>query len=66
MEGGNSLSSLFTAISSVITQIITNLGTVATALMSNELFQIALGVVFFGIVMGVVYSLLRKVKKRGR
>lgn len=63
---GNTLSAAFTAISTVITNIISSLGTVATALMSNDLFLIALGVVFFGIIMGVVYSLLRKVKKRGK
>ena len=57
---------IWDAITTVITNIISSLGSVATALMSNELFQITLGVVIFGIVMGIVYSLVRKIRKRGK
>ena len=59
------MESLWTSITSTITNIISLMGTVATALMSNQIFQITLGVIFFGIVMGVVYSLVRKLKRRG-
>lgn len=60
------METLWTAITSVITNLITLLGTVCTALMSNELFQIALGIIMFMVVMGIVFSLVKKVRKRGK
>lgn len=67
MEGEvTAMEALWTAATTVITNIITLLGKVSTALMSNELFQIAIGVVIFGLIMGIVFTLLRKVKRRGK
>ena len=60
------LENLLSNSGSVVTNIISLMGTVSTALMSNELFQLTIGVVVFGILMCIVYSLVRKVRKRGR
>ncbi len=60
------LENLFAGATSVITNIISLLGTVSTALLSNEIFQIVIGVVIFGIVMGVVFTLVRKLRRRGK
>ena len=57
---------IWDSITTVITNLISGLGTVANALMGNELFQITLGVVIFGILMGIVYSLVKKIRKRGK
>lgn len=60
------MTALFTSISTVISNMITLLGTVSTALMGNEIFQVVIGVVFFGILMGTVFTLVRKLKRRGK
>ena len=60
------MTDLFTAVNTVITNIMSSLSTVATSLMGNAIFQLVMGVVFFGIILGVVYSLVRKVKKHGK
>ena len=53
-------------ITTVITNIVTLMGTMTTALLANELFQIVLGIVFFSIVMGIVFGLVKKIRKRGK
>lgn len=60
------MEALFENITTVITKTIGLLGTVSAALMSNEIFAITVGVVFFGILMGTVFTLVRKLKKRGK
>ena len=62
----SALETLLTNVGTVITNIMNSLSTVATSLMSNAIFQLVMGVVFFGIILGVVYSLVRKVKKHGK
>ncbi len=57
---------IWDSITTVITNIISSLGTVASALMNNQLFQITLGIVIFGIVMGIVFTLVRKIRRRGK
>ena len=57
---------IWTTATEVVSNVITMLGTVSNALMSNQLFQITIGIVLFGIVMGIVYGLLRKLRKRGK
>ena len=57
---------IWDAITTVITNLITLFGTVANALMTNELFQITLGIVIFIVLMGIVYSLVKKIRKRGK
>lgn len=60
------MEALFTNAGTVITNIVEMLGTVSTALLSNSIFQIVIGIVLFNIVMGIVYSLVRKLRKRGK
>lgn len=57
---------IWTTATEVVSNVITMLGTVSNALLSNQLFQITIGIVLFGIVMGIVYGLLRKLRKRGK
>ena len=59
------MEALWTAITSVITNVITLLSKVCEALMSNQLFQIVLGIVMFSILVGIVFSLVKKIKRRG-
>ncbi len=61
-----SMEALWTGITDVVTNIVTLMGTMSAALLKNELFQITLGVVVFGIGMGIVFTLVRKIRKRGR
>lgn len=60
------MEALFTNAGTVITNIVEMLGTVSTALLSNSIFQIVIGIVLFNIVMGIVYSLVKKLRKRGK
>ena len=60
------LETMFTNIGSVITNLVTLMGDMTSALLANELFQIVLGIVFFGIAMGIVFSLVRKVRNHGK
>ena len=53
-------------ITTVITNLVTLMGTMTTSLLANELFQIVLGIVFFGIAMGIVFRLVRKVRNHGK
>lgn len=59
------MEALSTAVASVITLITTSFGTVGTALMTNSVFQLVVGTVIFSISMGVVYSLVKKLKRKG-
>mgnify|MGYP000993500979 CR=1 FL=1 len=56
---------IWDTITSVITNVISLLGKVCEALMSNQLFQIVLGIVMFSILVGIVFSLVKRIKKRG-
>lgn len=60
------MEALWTNISTVITKLVELLGTMTTALLGNELFQIVMGIVVFGIGMGIVFTLVKKVRKRGK
>lgn len=60
------METLFTNITSVITNIMSTMGTVSSELLKNEIFQIVIGVVFFNIVLGVIYSLIKKLRRRGK
>ena len=63
MEG---TATIWTTATEVVTNVITMLGTVSNALMSNQLFQITIGLVLFGIIIGIVFRLLKKLKRQGR
>lgn len=60
------LASLWTTISIVITNLVSLLGDMTEALLGNLLFQIILGIIFFGMGIGFVFSLVRKVRRHGR
>lgn len=60
------MTELFTSVTEVVTSILTLMGTVSTTLMSNPIFQVTVGIVILGIVMSLIFTLVRKMKKRGR
>lgn len=60
------MEAMFTNIGTVITQVMGLLGTVTTSLLSNEIFQITLGMVFLAIVIGLVFYLVGKARKKGK
>lgn len=67
MEGEVSvMEALWTNITTVVSKITELMGTMTTTLIGNELFQIVLGTVVFGIGMSIVFTLVRKVRKRGK
>ena len=59
------METMWTNITSVITHLVSLMGNMTTSLLGNELFQIVLGIVFFGIAMGIVFRLVRKVRNHG-
>lgn len=67
MEGEVSvMEALWTNITTCVSKITELMGTMTTTLIGNELFQIVLGTVVFGIGMSIVFTLVRKVRKRGK
>ena len=62
----NAMTGLLTNAATVISKIVENLGTVCTALISNPLFQIMFGILIFYVVFGIVFRLVKKVRKGGK
>ena len=60
------MDALFTSVSTVITKMIELLGTVSTALLSNSIFQLMIGIAVLFIVIGIVFRLVKKMRKGGR
>lgn len=60
------IGTLFDNVTTVITNILTLFTKVGTELMNNSLFQLTIGVVVLGIVMSFVFTMVRKLKKRGK
>ena len=58
------MSTLLTNIGTVITSLVSWLGTVATALIGNEVFQIMLAIVLFTLFFGLMVGLAKGVKGR--
>lgn len=58
------MTALLTNIGTVITSLVSWLGTVATALIGNEIFQIMLAVVLFILFFGMMVGLAKGVKGR--
>ena len=56
------MTEMFTKIGQVITGIVTQMGTVTTALLANDLFVLGFGILIFTIIVGIVVGLV----KRGR
>ena len=65
-NSATTLSSLWTTITSVITNLVSLMGDMTEALLGNLLFQIVLGIIFFSIGMGFVFGLVKKIKRRGK
>ena len=59
------MEALWTAVSTVMTNMMTALGTVTTGLLANEIFQLIIGLVVFGLVVGLIFLFVRKAKRRG-
>ena len=67
MEAGtNIMEALFTAVTSVITNIMTLLGKVGESLLSNVIFQIMMGIALLFLVIGIIFRLVRKMRKGGK
>ena len=67
MEGTTTgLEALFESVGTVITNILSNLATVATNLLSNPIFQLMIGIAVLFIVIGIVFRLVKKMRKGGR
>ena len=60
------MATLWENVTTVVTNLVSLMGTMSTALLGNELFQIVLGIVFFGIGMGIIFTLVRKIKRHGK
>ena len=60
------MEALFTNVNTVVTNILTLFTTVSTEFLKNEIFQLMFGVVVLGIIMGLVFTMVRKLKRRGR
>jgi len=59
------MEALTTTVASVVTLITTTMSSIATALMANDIFMMVIGVVIFGIAIGVIFSLVKKLKRKG-
>ena len=67
MEAGtNIMEALFTAVTSVVSNIMTLLGTVGESLLSNVIFQIMMGIALLFLVIGIIFRLVKKMRKGGK
>lgn len=57
------MTELFTTITSVITNILTLMGSVGTALLDNVIFQLLMGILTLYVVMGIIFRLVAHVRK---
>lgn len=60
------MTTLWTNVTSVITNFFTILGTASTSLLSNEIFQLMIGIVMLYLVTGFIFKLVRKLRKGGK
>ncbi len=66
MEGVTGMDALWTGVTSSVGKIVPLIGTVTTGLLSNELFQIMIGIVVFMIILGIVLTLTAKIRRKGK
>lgn len=67
MEAGtNIMEALFTAVTTVVTNIMTLLGKVGESLLGNVIFQIMMGIALLFLVIGIIFRLVRKMKNGGK
>ena len=62
----SAIATLFKNAGTVVTKILELFGTVSTTLLGNSIFQLVIGIIILGIIMGLVFTLLRKLKRRGK
>ena len=60
------MESLFTAVSTVITNMFSNLTVVSGKLIADPIFQITIGIAMLFILIGIVFKLVKKMRKGGR
>ena len=60
------MEALFTSTETVITKVLEYLGSVATSLLANPIFQVMIGIAILYIVLGIVFRLVRKMRKGGK
>lgn len=60
------MEALFTAAGTVITNVLGYLTEVATALLANPIFQVMIGIAILYIVIGIVFRLVKKMRKGGK
>ena len=58
------MNTLLTNIETIITNLISWLSTIATALIGNEVFQIMLAVVLFKLIFNLIKSIIQEIKAR--
>ena len=66
MDTPTALETLFTNVATVISNIINYLGNVCSTLLGNPIFQIMVGIAILYIIIGIVFRLVRKMRKGGR
>lgn len=59
------LEALFESVTTVVTKVFELFGTVSSTLLDNSIFQLTIGIIVLGIVMGLVFTLVRRLKHRG-
>ena len=52
---------MWTNITSVITHLVSLMGNMTTSLFGNELFQMILGLIFFSIGLGMIFSIVKQI-----
>ena len=57
---------IWDSVTTVITNLTNLMGTMSTTLLSNQIFQIVIGIIMFSLAMGYVFTLVRKLRTRGR
>ena len=60
------LEGLFTNVSTVISKMVSNLTVVSGKLIADPIFQITIGIAMLFILIGIVFRLVKKMRKGGR
>lgn len=59
------MEALFEGITTGVTNILTLFGTVSTSIMANSMFQLVMAIILLMFCIGLIFYLVRKVKRRG-
>ena len=63
MSESSALSTLLTNSGTVINSVVTTMGTVATSLMGNAIFQVMFGLLLLFVVLGIIFRLVYHARK---